>query len=239
MIRIPVIKGIIDRRLLVNFTAEPDVIRKIIPAPFSPVIYRGKAIVGICLIRLKKVRPKALPVNAGLSSENAAHRIAVQWEENGRQKDGVYIPRRDTSSRINSLVGGRLFPGKHFLADFNVIEKDNHYAVSIRSSDGTVIDVAGRQADDLPPSSIFQTLEEASSFFENGESGFSPNGKKFDGLRLQTKTWKVYPMAMEKARSDFFENSSDFPKGSVVFDHALLMKQVVHEWHSLPVKDRL
>ena len=50
---IPIIKGIIDRRLLLNFTAQPDTIQKIIPHPFRPKIYKGKAVVGICLIRLK------------------------------------------------------------------------------------------------------------------------------------------------------------------------------------------
>ena len=52
---LPKIHGYIDRRILVNFTAEPGVVRKIVPEPFRPKIYKEKAIVGICLIRLKKV----------------------------------------------------------------------------------------------------------------------------------------------------------------------------------------
>src|ERR1700739_2924261 len=111
--RIPVIQGIIDRRILVNFTVDPDVISKIIPKPFSPKIYNGKAIAGICLIRLKNVRPKGLPPFIGIGSENGAHRIAVEWEEDGKMKEGVYIPRRDSSSLFNNLVGGRIFPGRH------------------------------------------------------------------------------------------------------------------------------
>jgi uncharacterized protein YqjF (DUF2071 family) len=109
--RIPTIHGIIDRRVLVNYTVDPDIIQKIIPKPFRPKIYKGKAIVGICLIRLKRIRPKGLPNFIGISSENGAHRIAVEWTENGETKEGVYIPRRDTSSYLNSLAGGRIFPG--------------------------------------------------------------------------------------------------------------------------------
>src|ERR1700756_617959 len=93
--RIPVIQGIIDRRILVNFTVDPDVISKIIPKPFSPKIYNGRAIAGICLIRLKYVRPKGLPAFIGIGSENGAHRIAVEWVEVGKLKEGVSIPRRD------------------------------------------------------------------------------------------------------------------------------------------------
>ena len=118
------IHGFIDRRILVNFTANPDVVSKIIPAPFRLKVYKGKAIVGICLIRLRGIKPKGFPSFMGIGSENGAHRIAVEWDEDGITKEGVYIPRRDTSLRFNALVGGKLFPGKHYLAGFDVKEGD-------------------------------------------------------------------------------------------------------------------
>src|SRR5438128_2289152 len=107
--RIPTIQGLIDRRILVNFTVDADLIHKTVPFPFRPKIYKDKAIVGICLIRLKEVRPKGFPGLIGIASENAAHRIAVEWDEGNEQKEGVYIPRRDTSSFFNHLAGGRIF----------------------------------------------------------------------------------------------------------------------------------
>src|SRR5687767_7260771 len=116
--KIPTIIGTIDRRILINYQAEKEVIEKFLPAPFRPKLIEGKAIVGICLIRLRDIRPKGIPANVGLASENGAHRIAVEWLENDEMKEGVYVPRRDTSSRLNSLAGGRLFPGVHHLANF-------------------------------------------------------------------------------------------------------------------------
>ena len=109
--RLPTIHGYIDRRILVNYTANSETIQKIVPTPFRPKVYKGKAIVGICLIRLKNIKIKGFPDFLGVSSENGAHRIAVEWEENGEMKQGVYIPRRDTSLRLNSILGGRI-PGK-------------------------------------------------------------------------------------------------------------------------------
>src|SRR5215216_6534259 len=110
--RIPKIKGVIKRRLLINFRAAPEVIQPLLPYPFRPKLHNGWAMVGICLIRLEHIRPVALPGFLGLSSENAAHRIAVQWNDaDGTLREGVYIPRRDSSSRLNQLAGGRLFPG--------------------------------------------------------------------------------------------------------------------------------
>jgi uncharacterized protein YqjF (DUF2071 family) len=120
--KIPTIKGIIDRRILINYQVDEKILADYLPKPFKPKIVNGKGIAGICLIRLKNIRPKGLPKEIGISSENGAHRIAVEWTENGELKQGVYIPRRDTSSRLNSLAGGRIFTGTHHLADFTVIE---------------------------------------------------------------------------------------------------------------------
>lgn len=230
--KIPKIHGYIDRRILINFTADPKAVEKIIPFPFRPKIYKGKAIVGICLIRLKHIKPKGFPDFLGVNSENGAHRIAVEWEENGEIKSGVFIPRRDTSLKLNSLVGGRIFPGKHYLAKFLVNEKNDNYQIDIKSSDNTEIVIEAKESNEFNKESIFYTLEEASSFFENGDLGYSPNKDKFDGLRLKAYKWEVRPLEVSKVKSSFFENEEIFPIGSVTFDNALLMTNIEHEWKS-------
>jgi hypothetical protein len=173
----------------------------------------------------------------GLSSEIGAHRIAVEWDDNGEVRQGVYIPRRDTSSIINNLVGGRIFPGEHCLAKFNVEEVDGNYAISFKSSDNTSISIEAKKSDNFNPNSVFKNLQTVSDFFENGRVGYSPNGKtKFDGMWLKTDQWKVESLDVKSVTSSFFDNEKDFPKGSVKFDNALLMTNVEHEWHS--VKDK-
>jgi hypothetical protein len=67
------IKGIIERRLLINFRVDPQVAKKLLPKKFSPQLIDGNAVVGICLIRLAAIRPSFLPSFIGLGSENAAH----------------------------------------------------------------------------------------------------------------------------------------------------------------------
>jgi len=234
--KIPTIHGIIDRRVLVNFTVDPDLIDKIVPRPFRPEIYKGKAIAGICLIRLKHIRLKGLPNFVGISSENGAHRIAVEWTENGETKEGVFIPRRDTSSYLNSLAGGRIFPGRHYHAKFDVKEENGHYHIAFKSSDGTTISIDGYKTESLNKDSIFSSLDEASVFFEGGAIGYSPNADKYDGLKLKTFNWKVQPLKMTNVHSSFFEDESIFPKGAVQFDNALLMTEIQHEWQSVGQK---
>lgn len=231
--KIPTIHGIIERRMLINFCVEPHYIEKILPQPFRPKLYKGKAIAGICLIRLKDIKPKGLPDFVGVNSENAAHRIAVEWEENGVTKEGVYIPRRDTSLKLNALVGGRVFPGKHYFAKFNVTEENDNYHLDFTSSDDTRIEIDAIKSTEFNSNSIFETLDEVSKFFENGSVGYSPNGNNFEGLKLETYNWEVEPLEVLHVKSSFFEDETIFPKGSVQFDNAILMTNIEHEWKSL------
>jgi hypothetical protein len=230
--KIPIIHGYIERRILINFTADPRAIEKILPFPFRPIIYKEMAIVGICLIRLRDIKPKGLPAFVGINSENGAHRIAVEWDENGETKTGVYIPRRDTSLRFNTLVGGRLFPGKHYYAKFNVKEGNGNYHIDFKSSDDTETLIDAVESKSFNDNSIFETLHNASNFFKSGELGYSPNKDKFEGLKLNAYNWEVQPLEVLNVKSSFFENEEVFPKGSVKFDNALLMTNIEHEWKS-------
>jgi hypothetical protein len=168
--RLPEIKGIIERRMLVNFRTSPAVAQAVLPAPFRPQLHRGYAIVGICLIRLGRMRPAGAPSVFGLSSENAAHRIAVEWtDEQGELRQGVYVPRRDTNSWINSTVGGRLFPGQQHRADFQVTDASGRIDFSMLSRDGAVsIRLRAAEHDAFPPKSCFRSLDESSRYFEGG-----------------------------------------------------------------------
>jgi len=237
--KLPTLHGYIDRRILVNFTVDPEIIRKIIPQPFYPQVYNGKSIVGICLIRLKQIKPKGLPDFIGISSENAAHRVAVAWKENEIVKQGVYIPRRDTSSLLNSLAGGRIFPGKHYLAKFNVQEGNGNYHIDYISSDNASISIDAKVTSEFDSNSIFDNIENVSEFFKNGASGYSPVKNKFEGLQLKTYTWQMQPLEVLNVHSSFFEDELIFPRGSIKFDSALLMKGIEHEWNILEDKEPL
>ncbi|MFT3824082.1 MAG: DUF2071 domain-containing protein [Chitinophagaceae bacterium] len=230
--KIPVIQGIIERRILINYRITSDVIKEILPPQFRPVLYKDKAIGGICLIRFAQLRPKGLPAFVGFSSENGAHRFAVEWDENGITRQGVYIPRRDSASWFNTMAGGCVFPGKHFHARFDVEEGNGHYKIAFTSSDKTTVAVDATETTVLNNDSIFGHLDNASEFFKNGSLGYSPNGKGYDGLRLSIRDWQVTPLTVHSVHSGFFQNDAVFPKGSVEFDNALLMKAVEHEWYS-------
>jgi Uncharacterized conserved protein (COG2071) len=231
---IPIIAGTIDRRILVNYRVDPHYLQKLLPGPFRPRCIRGWGIAGICLIRLKQLRPHSLPTLFGLSSENAAHRIAVEWEENGEHRQGVYIPRRDTSSQFNTFIGGKLFPGVHHHAHFHVTEGNDSFQVQLVSDDNqTRVTVEAQIASQLPEHSIFASLEEVSTFFEQGSLGYSTTREagRLDSLELRCFNWKVEPLQVTKAESSFFDDQQRFPPGSAELDCALLMRAIRHEWY--------
>ena len=233
--RIPVIRGVIERRILANFRVDPAVLAQVLPPPFRPQTVNGFGIAGICLIRLKRVRPRFLPSVVGISSENAAHRIAVEWDADGQLHTGVFIPRRDTSSQLNVFAGGRIFPGVHNRAHFEVREDEKHFHIAVDSHDGSVrVVVDGTIASDLPSGSVFSSVDDVSRFFESGSLGYSPDSTNghFDGLELRSFNWSVEPLAIRRIESSFFDDPKVFPAGSVTFDNALLMRGINHEWHS-------
>ena len=232
--RIPILRGLIDRRLLVNYRVDPDVLARLLPPPFEPKLIRGHGMVGICLIRLKQVRPRFVPSWLGIASENAAHRAAVVWHENGELKEGVFIRRRDTSSRLNAWAGGRLFPGEHHHARFAVEESAERLSVALDSDDGQVrIGVRGQVADHWPGSSIFASLAEASAFYKAGALGYSVTQEMgvYQGMELRCRSWDVAPLEMEEVRSSYYDDPAVFPKGSIHYDCTLLMRGIAHEWH--------
>jgi hypothetical protein len=233
--RLPVIQGLIERRVLVNFRVDPQVLQRHVPAPFRVATTAGAGVAGVCLIRLAHVRPRFVPALFGLRSENAAHRIAVEWDTPDGVREGVFIPRRDTSSAVNALVGGRLFPGQHQRATFAVHESGDDVAISVQSRDGrTRVHVEGSVAAELPRSSIFPSLDAASAFFERGAIGYSATDRPgcFECLELRSFVWRVQPLAVRRVESSFFADPELFPAGSVQFDSALLMRGIPHEWRS-------
>jgi hypothetical protein len=234
--KLPSLHGVIDRRVLVNYRVNPDVLQAILPPPFHPRLVRGVGMAGICLIRLKHIRPAFVPSWLGISSENAAHRMAVEWRDDvGRLRDGVYIPRRDTNSRLNALAGGRLFPGVHHHARFTVHETAERFEIALRSDDsGSELSLRATLAGALPKTSVFESLAAASAFFEGGSLGYSAtrDPRRFQGMELRCLQWQVEPLAVEEVHSSFFDNAAAFPPGAVEFDCALLMRGIRHVWQA-------
>jgi hypothetical protein len=228
---LPVVKGVIAVRVMINYTVDADVAQRLVPEPFRPKLVKGRAIAGVCLIRMKEMRLKGMPRFMGLSSKNIAYRIAVEWDENGEKRQGVYVPRRDNSSLLNDLTGGRVFPGRNQDAYFHFEELGNRYLVDIISSDNTSLSIDAHVVNDLPPDSVFDSVADASTFLRGGSLGYTQNKNKLVGVEFRPENWEPRMLSPKTLRSSFFEDETLFPKDSIRFDNALVLENIEHEWH--------
>lgn len=220
-----------------NYRVEPDTLASILPPPFRPVLVDGHAVAGICLIRLSHVRPAGVPKALGLTTENAAHRIAVDWDTADGPVTGVYIPRRDTSSRLAVLLAGRAIPGWQHHARFEVQEAGGSYRVELTSGDGDVeVTVAAHRTDAVMAGCVFDSVEQASGFFRCAPLGYAATPMKgvFDGLELTVEGWAIAPLQLDEARSSFFDDPVRFPPGTAVPDSAFLMANLDTAWRAQP-----
>jgi hypothetical protein len=194
---------------------------------------------GVCMIRFSALRPRFAPAFLGIDSENAAHRIAVEWEMNGKNFEGVYIPKRNTASSFNFYAGGRFFPGIFQKSFFQVEEDGNRYKVDIFSESHRekVVSFDGQSSKSLSAGSIFPNLEEVSVFFAKGSIGYSLSRDEshLQGMELRLLEWQIEPMKITNAFAQLFEDREKFPIGTAELDSAMLMKNLKHEWHRIPV----
>jgi hypothetical protein len=234
---LPRAQGIIARRVLVNYWAEPRVVRPLVPAPFELDLRGGLAVVGICLIRLEELRLAGLPAAAGIAAEIMAHRIAVRFPAPGGMRPGVFIFRRDADSSLISAAGGRIFPGVHQLARFTVAEDENSIRIAVASPDGSAdASVSVRPAVEWKATRLFASLCDVSRFFEAADCGFScaVNGETLEGVRLSARDWAMLPLVPRQINSAFWDNTRFFPAGSIGLDSAVLMRNIAHEWLPAP-----
>jgi hypothetical protein len=135
------------------------------------------------------------------------------------------------------LAGGRAFPGEHHLADFDVTDRGGAISMAIRARDGGMsVQLRARETDAFPETSCFASLAESSAYFAGGSVGYSVTRDccRLDGLRLQIDNWRVRPLALDHVESSFFADTSRFSAGSAVLDHALIMRDIPHQWHGEP-----
>jgi|SRR5581483_7494026 len=188
----------IERRLLVNYRIDPEVVMRHLPAPFRPQLISEWAVGGVCFIRLGGLRPAHFPSTLGLTTENVAHRFAVEWDDEEGTQVGVYIPGRATDSRITAWAGDRIFPGVHQFAQFQVAEGGAGVQIDVERRRGPLrLSVAAQESDSLT-GELFGSLDDAISFFGRGSLGFSPSGHadRLVGVRLESQGWGARPVVI-------------------------------------------
>ncbi|WP_217181685.1 DUF2071 domain-containing protein [Streptomyces sp. AC495_CC817] len=217
------VRARLRRRLLISYRLDPDVAARLLPAGFRPQVIDGSALAGVCVLGLEKIRPRWLPATWGLRSENAAHRMAVEWDTADGTQRGVFIFERHSSAWHAVLLGGRLFPGVHRRARFAVRESGDRYAVEMEAGHHSLVadvEVGGEWT-----SGFFASLDEASEFYRAGRVGWSlaRDGRRVEPVALTSEAWAVEGARLHDLRSSFFDA---LPEGSATFDSVVVMRDL-------------
>jgi hypothetical protein len=230
-----VLEGVIARRVLLNFRADPAVVRPLVPAPLEAVERDGAAIVSVCLIRVAQLRPKGLPGFVGIASETMAHRVAVRCPTDEGPTEGVFVWQRHSDNALLSLLGGQALPGARHRARFHPVEDADGLWMEVRTEEGAADVLFHARPAAWAPTPAFPTFDDAAGFFARGDRGLACalDDGRLESVRLRSLDWETAPLAAADVRAAFYEDAARFPRGSVLFDGALVMRRVSHEWREI------
>lgn len=222
-----IVRGVqaqLRRRLLISYRVDPDVAASLLPEGFRPQLVDGSALAGVCVLGLEAIRPRWFAPRWGLRSENAAHRIAVEWDGPEGTEQGVFIFERHSSAWHPVLFGGRLFPGVHHRARFTTREGSGRYALTMDAGAHSIaadVEVGGEWT-----SSFFDSVDEASEFYRAGRIGWSyrHDGREVEPVALASDEWAVEGARLHSLRSSFFDA---LPEGAAVFDSVVVMRDLL------------
>ena len=222
----PTFHATIERRLLVNFRADPAVAASVLPLGLEPRLVDGAAVVGMCLIRLGPLRSGGLPVMR--RSENVAHRVAV-WLDG---RPAVYIPRRDTTATTAAVLSRWTAAGREHRARAVVREEADGWDITLCSRDG-VVAVTAEPSATMMPGSVFADVERATEFFVDARCGLRPPTRRSEwrSVRLDLVGVSSWPMRVLDARSTWLERA--FPRGSIELDSGLAMTAANSTWRAV------
>ncbi|KQR39486.1 DUF2071 domain-containing protein [Microbacterium sp. Leaf159] len=217
------VRAQLRRRLLISYRVDPAVAATLLPDGFRPQIVGGSALAGVCVLGLESIRPSWVDRQWGLRSENAAHRIAVEWDAPEGVEQGVFIFERHSSAWHPVLFGGRMFPGVHRRARFRIRESGDRYALTMQAGAHSLdadVEVGGEWT-----SGVFASVDEASDFYRAGRVGWSlgHDGRTVEPVALSTEEWKIEGAQLHRLRSSFFDA---LPQGSAVFDSVVVMRDL-------------
>ncbi len=217
------VRAQLRRRLLLSYRVEPEVAASLLPAGFRPQIVDGSAVAGVCVLGLEAIRPSWARGHWGLRSENAAHRVAVEWDSADGVQNGVFIVGRHSSAWHPVVFGGRLFPGVHRRARFEIDEGGDRYAVTMDAGEHSLtadVEVGGAWT-----SSLFASVDDASEFYRAGRLGWSRarGGRGVESVALTADAWRVESARLHSVSSSFFDA---LPAGSAVFDSVVVMRDL-------------
>jgi hypothetical protein len=218
-----------ERRIVLNYRIDPAIASRAMPPPFRPHLESGWAIGGLCIAHLRPAVPRFVR-----SVVSVAHRFVVETPGGG---PAVYVPRRDTSSLVATLIGGRVVPGVQQRATIVSTLDDGAVAVDLSSTDGRMqVELRAQVRSEIDPASVYRDEADASAALRHAPMGYSParSAGRLEVVELCADDWRLTPLSIDRVASSYFDDVRMFPVGSIEPDSAFVMTDVAHRWRLHP-----
>lgn len=210
--------GTIGRCWLFTYQTPAEEARALVPRELELVTRGGCAFWNIVVCRIRAMRPRPLPALLGMTYWHVAYRLYVRFHPPaGEPIEGIYFARSDCDRPLITALGNLLTDYVFHTAAILVSEKPPHLHLSIRSPDApaeATLDPTQTPAQ-LPPHSVFASLEEAAAFLKYKPAGISvdPKGRvNIVTITRDASAWKSRLIEVVSAEWKFFEGKTVRPE---------------------------
>jgi hypothetical protein len=228
------VQGISTRPILLCYRMTPGTAQGRLPKGARLATVNGFVVGGI--LGLPSFSHRALGIASRWTcSYRIVHFLKVTRHQAGTDRDGIFIIRRDTSSRLHAFIGQcRPVPPHHAHVQFG---QPDEGAVDLRvSSDDAVMQVClkGHLAPSQPTNSIFSSPAQALESLESAVFLLGRNRRnRSSASNGSQRRWRLQPLAVEETFSSIFHEMDNGSTG-VEFDSAYSIQEVEYVWSKEP-----
>lgn len=234
--------GTLEECLLSMYRCPEDAVRHLVPSPFELVSYKGNALLGVVVSRLRYMRPWPLPAWMGMSYHHVAYRIYVQYTPPGQAPiQGLYFLRSEADNTLMKKAGNLLTDFRIHRADIETKRRDQenqeNYHVSITNSEDGLgnaeADFSLKEAESLHENSCFTSVKEAMEVLH-----YEPYGIFYDESREKVNVvkvtrddsrWKEKPVQVKKQRWAYLDHI--VPEG-LFHELTVVVDAIPYRWES-------
>jgi hypothetical protein len=210
-------RGTFSHCWLFTYQTPASEAQSVLPPHLEVVTHQNCAFWNVVVCEIHSMRPKPLPAWVGIRYWHVAYRLYVRFHpKSGPPVEGLHFLRSDCDSHLIGTAG-------NLMTDFNF-----HTAPVVVEEQGHAIDIYVKSADmpaqvrlrpqvpaQLPPHSVFHSLDEAAAFLKYKPRGISVDG---DGnanivqIVRQEEAWQSSLVSVEDAKWTFFNGKTALPE---------------------------
>ena len=217
---------------LVNFSIDPDVLARALPAPLKPSLFADRAWLSVVIAQMSGMRPVGVPAPLGITYNQVVYRAVVRHGD----ARGVHFLRSDTDSRVMSALGNAMSFFAFHHAQIELERLDTVQSVRVRTPDEAA-DVSARFTPTaaLPATSAFPDLATAKAQLVELFDAFHPRpgSPVTDVVSIRRDDWELAVVHDEVAHYALMDGGDVFPQGSAILDSVFAVTDLDYRWNRL------